>query len=690
MNRLKNIKISFKLIAGFSFAVLSIFIISIIAISSLTEIRDSNNDVVNDKYVKTLWANNIIDIINKNGHAFRNMVLSPDPSFIKTEGAKIIENREKVNAVLDSIEANLQTEKARALFSDVTNIRKNEYTPEINKLLSLLKNNQTEEARALVLGELGKIENEYLSALSKMNTFFASQMNASAHDSEELTSDTILTMIIAGILLAVLLVGSSLVLIRQINKPLQLVKDKITQLQMHCLTNLSESLIAMEKGDLSKEVVKVTTTLNLEQKDEFGQMAGVIDKMIIQVQSGIDAYEGMRTKIGDLANETIVLIEDAKEGNLQSRGNTTKFAGAYRKIIGGINEVLDAIIKPVRESADALEIMATGDLTARITTQYKGEHQNIVNSINKLGESLSNLITRVNEAVYATVSSSNEISSSTEQMAAGAQEQSAQTSEIATAVEQMAKTIIETTQNAGAAAENARTAGKIAEEGGSVVKETVSGINNIAEVVSTAAEMVKQLGQSSDQIGEIIQVIDDIADQTNLLALNAAIEAARAGEQGRGFAVVADEVRKLAERTTKATKEIANMIKQIQKDTGEAVNSMKKGTEQVEKGKILANKAGQSLNDIIKATVQVVDDINQVATASEEQSTAAEQISKNIEAISSVTHQSASGIEQVAKAAEDLNRLTDNLQALTEKFKIETSGDTGGYVVRQNGQLIRS
>ncbi|MBW7842621.1 MAG: methyl-accepting chemotaxis protein, partial [Ignavibacterium sp.] len=207
-------------------------------------------------------------------------------------------------------------------------------------------------------------------------------------------------------------------------------------------------------------------------------------------------------------------------------------------------------------------------------------------------------------------------------------------------------------------------------------------------VVRESAETVQQLGKNSDQIGEIVQVIDDIADQTNLLALNAAIEAARAGEQGRGFAVVADEVRKLAERTTKATKEIATMIKQIQKDTNGAVESMQQGTQEVESGKTLAQKAGASLKDIINGAEQVVDIVSQVAAASEEQSSAAEQISKNIESISSVTQQSASGLQQIAHASEDLNRLTLNLQELIAQFKVDNS--TSHFAVRQNGKLVHS
>jgi methyl-accepting chemotaxis protein len=237
-------------------------------------------------------------------------------------------------------------------------------------------------------------------------------------------------------------------------------------------------------------------------------------------------------------------------------------------------------------------------------------------------------------------------------------------------VEEMTKTIVENSKNASDTAVTAKQAKEAAEAGGKVVEETVEGMKRIAEVVNMSAETVKALGKSSDQIGEIIGVIDDIADQTNLLALNAAIEAARAGEQGRGFAVVADEVRKLAERTTKATKEIATMIKQIQADTQGAVVSMEEGTKKVGEGIALADKAGVSLKEIVGISQKVTDMVTQIAAASEEQSSASEQISKNVEAISAVTGETAQGTQQIARAAEDLNRLTEELQGLVAKFRL--------------------
>jgi methyl-accepting chemotaxis protein len=189
--------------------------------------------------------------------------------------------------------------------------------------------------------------------------------------------------------------------------------------------------------------------------------------------------------------------------------------------------------------------------------------------------------------------------------------------------------------------------------------------------VRNSSESIGKLSDSVHQIGAIIEVIDDIADQTNLLALNAAIEAARAGEQGRGFAVVADEVRKLAERTGKATGEITTMIKGIQVQTGEAVSVMQSGIKEVDAGRQLADQAGDSLGQIVQMSQQVMDMIQQIATAAEEQSSAAEQISRTVEQISSVTKETAAGAEQSSAAADQLNRQAEGLRQMIGKFEIK-------------------
>ncbi len=426
--------------------------------------------------------------------------------------------------------------------------------------------------------------------------------------------------------------------------------SEIDKFAEHLNKNIVGSIKKISEGDLDFEIVK------RDAKDEFAI-----------------AITKITETLKELKNESNLLVIAYTEGETNYRIDTNKFKGAYKEIVEETNKTINEIIMVVRDGYAIMQKLTEGDLTARMEKEYKGNFNWYKNYINNLGKALHKLVLEMREAINAVASSSTEITSSAEELALGSEEQSKQAGEVARAVDEMTKTIFDTTKNINIASEASRKYGEIAKDGGRVVSETINGMNRISDVVKKSAETVQQLGKSSEQIGEIIQVIDDIADQTNLLALNAAIEAARAGEQGRGFAVVADEVRKLAERTTKATKEIATMIRQIQKDTEGAVVSMNEGTNEVVRGKQLADKAGESLQQIISGADQVVNIITQVAAASEEQSSASEQISKNIEAISSVSQQGTEGVQQIAKAAEDLNHLTLNLDNLVRKFKIDNT-----------------
>jgi methyl-accepting chemotaxis protein len=330
------------------------------------------------------------------------------------------------------------------------------------------------------------------------------------------------------------------------------------------------------------------------------------------------------------------------------------------------------VLQPMAKMSEISRDIAKGegDLTKRVPADGHDEIAQMGQYFNEFIEKLQHMIKKVAHVTDKVASASVELSATAEEISKGTDTLTSRASQTAAAVEEMNATVGQVAQNSGKAASLAQDTVKTAQEGGTVVSSTISGMQQLSEAVSNSATIISDLGKSSDQIGEIVRTIEDIADQTNLLALNAAIEAARAGEQGRGFAVVADEVRKLAERTTKATKEIGDMIRQIQQDTRGAVDSMQQGTQKVTAGVDLVNKTGEALSQIVRMVSESADMIRQIAVASEEQSVATQQIASDIENVAKVTKESSSGAHESAKASQDLSQLAVELQGIVGGFKL--------------------
>lgn len=331
------------------------------------------------------------------------------------------------------------------------------------------------------------------------------------------------------------------------------------------------------------------------------------------------------------------------------------------------NEYLKQQIEPI---AEIINKLANGDFTQELIIDNKNVLYELSLDVNRMIKELRSILENVKETIQSTASAAEQISSSTEEMAAGAEEQSMQVNEITHSIEQMTNTIIEMSKNITDVSQMSQKSSHAAKIGTEKTSDTKEGMNRIVQASQYAADIIASLANKTDQIGEITSVINDIANQTNLLALNAAIEAARAGEQGRGFAVVADEVRKLAERTTKATKEIAETIKSIQQEVKEADKSMANAKSSVYEGMKLTEEIDKVLQEIYQSAKNVSDLIDNIVAASQEQSISAEEISKNIENIASVSHQSTTSTGQIATAANNLARLTANLEELFGKFNL--------------------
>ena len=330
-----------------------------------------------------------------------------------------------------------------------------------------------------------------------------------------------------------------------------------------------------------------------------------------------------------------------------------------------------SITKPLRRCVEVADMVADGDLTVSIhPDQGRSETSHLMRSMDNMAARMRNAIDQVSRASGDVSSSAIELHATSKNMVCGTEEVASQAATVATAGEEMASTSLDIATNCNSAAQSSRHASELALSGAAIVQNTVDGMARISERVRATARNVESLGARSDQIGEIIGTIEDIADQTNLLALNAAIEAARAGEQGRGFAVVADEVRALAERTTRATKEIAGMIKAIQTETRQAVDSMEEGVSEVERGTDEASRSGGALQEILTQINEVTGQINQIATAAEEQSSTSREISNNMHQITDVIQETAKGTHETALAANQLTHLATELEGLVGQFRL--------------------
>ncbi|ERI54207.1 chemotaxis protein [Pseudomonas sp. EGD-AK9] len=416
---------------------------------------------------------------------------------------------------------------------------------------------------------------------------------------------------------------------------------------------------------------------NVELRRQVVAGAQSMEAVIAQISAGRDKakMDAMRQLLADLQAEENGLLaqrnlamQAAKSSSLAILLSGGLIAAVLAiSVAFALSRSIAGRLQPV---VDVARSIAEGRLDTRIERAGRDEIGVLLDAFATMQERLREMIGQIRSGAEQLVGAAQNISSAASQLSVSTQEQSHAASSMAATVEELTVSINHVADNANEAHSLSSESGRQSSEGGTVIQHTLSSMQRIADTVQGAAAQIGELGQHSDQISSIVNVIKAIADQTNLLALNAAIEAARAGEQGRGFAVVADEVRLLAQRTANSTQEIAEMIKKIQNGTRNAVGNMEVGVQQVSSGVEQASQAGNAIVSIREASGRVVGVVDQISLALREQTVASQDVARNVERIAQMSQQNSEAVADTSRTAQALQQLALSLEKQVASFRL--------------------
>jgi methyl-accepting chemotaxis protein len=401
--------------------------------------------------------------------------------------------------------------------------------------------------------------------------------------------------------------------------------------------------------------------------NELDDVSDVFDEWL-DLKAGI--FKTTDSLAEHIENTAVGYIENKKMAVARKNRVLTLFAIVLSALFLLISiTIILSIRKPINKLLGSMGLIANGDLTQNVDITTNDEIGGICRGLNKMTDTLRVAFNKVSEGTMTLSEYANILTTSSSEMLKAANDQLAQIEQIAASTTQTSESVLDVAKNASDASEATKKSSAVATEGNEIVNKSIESIKKLSSSVLHTSDTITELGGRSNEIGDIVSVIEDIADQTNLLALNAAIEAARAGEQGRGFAVVADEVRKLAERTSGATGEITEKISAIQSNIDNSISIMEGGKAMADEAVNTATEAGRKLTEIVESSNVIVDVVHRIATSTEEQSAASEEVSQNMEQISAILSNTNKLSQNVQQTAFDLASLSEVISEHIRYFK---------------------
>jgi methyl-accepting chemotaxis protein len=667
-----NIKTRNKIVGVFLIFCTMLIVVGVIGFMSTQNVDNSLNLMYSEELIPLTNIGTINTLFgNIRGDLYRYLVVEAEKAKTKeTMDGRLTQIHELVDGFTSGVMTPDEEQTLSQLNLALTDFEKALSTYEVN----IDTGNTAKAIEALGTG--GDVLTTRQAVTVQLDKLMASHVAEAEHTREEsaATFRSAWISIVAVALIALIsafLIG--ILLTNSINKPLLVMTKALNQLK---------------DGVIIKDTDEKTKAELLSRKDEMG--------------TALNALVKTEEYLQDLADNAVLIGNNDLRVEIKPKTENDLLGNAFLKMTLGLRET----VRQISESASSLT-SASSQLST-ISTQSGEATSQIATTIQQVALGIS----QQTEGVTKTASSVEEMSRAINGVAQGAQEQANAASKSSTITGQLSSAIQQVAGNAEEVVRGSDKAADAAKEGSNTVRDTLIGLERIKDKVGISAKKVEEMGSRSDQIGAIITIIEDIASQTNLLALNAAIEAARAGEAGKGFAVVADEVRKLAERSSSSTKEIGTLIKGIQKTVSEAVTAMEDGANEIENGVMMAEKAGDALNAIQQAAQSVNEQAEQAAAAAQQMSASANElvaavdsvsavieentaateemaassaeVSQSIEAIASVSEENSAAVEEVSASAEqisaqaeevsaaadELANLAEDLQQVVDKFKL--------------------